>query len=66
MVEHTQKGWNTPIAGTDSARSYQNIPGNISPSVVDPNTLNFYPDLDFWPNLDPDPGLLSFLKENFF
>ena len=22
-------------------------------SVVDPNTLNFYPDPEFWSNLDP-------------
>ena len=30
-----------------------------STSVVDPNTrtLNFFPDPEFWPNLDPDPGL---------
>ena len=26
-------------------------------SVVDPNTLNLDPDTEFWPNLDPDPGL---------
>ena len=24
--------------------------------IVDPNTLNLYPDPEFWPNLDPDPG----------
>ena len=24
-------------------------------SVVDPNTLNLYPDPDIRPNLDPDP-----------
>ena len=26
-------------------------------SVVDPNILNWDPDPDFWPSLDPDPGL---------
>ena len=26
-------------------------------SFVDPNTLNLDPDSEFWPNLDPDPGL---------
>ena len=32
---------------------------------MDPNTLNLDPDLGFWPNLDPDPGLYvqSILKE---
>ena len=31
---------------------------NAPTSVVDPSTLNLYPDPDpgFWPNLDPDPG----------
>ena len=24
---------------------------------MDPKTLNLDPDLEFWPNLDPDPGL---------
>ena len=28
----------------------------VSSSVADPNTLNFYPDPGFWPNLDPDPS----------
>ena len=26
-------------------------------SVVDPNILNWDPDPEFWPSLDPDPGL---------
>ena len=26
-------------------------------SVVDPNTLKLDPDPEFWPNLDPYPGL---------
>ena len=26
-------------------------------SVMDPNTLNLDPDPEFWPNVDPDPGL---------
>ena len=26
-------------------------------SVVDPNTLNLDLDPEFWPNLNPDPGL---------
>ena len=26
-------------------------------SVLHPNTLNLDPDLEFWPNLDPDSGL---------
>ena len=32
---------------------------NGKPSVVDPTTLNLYPDPEFLPNLDPDldPGL---------
>ena len=30
---------------------------NFFSSVVDPNTLNLDPDPEFWPNLDPDPGL---------
>ena len=30
---------------------------SVSSSVVDPNTLNLDPDPEFWPNLDPDPGL---------
>ena len=34
----------------------RNLP--VGTSVVDPNTLNFDPDPLFWPNLDPDPGLL--------
>ena len=29
----------------------------IKISVVDPNTLSLYPDPEFWPNLDLDPGL---------
>ena len=29
----------------------------LGASVVDSNTLNFYPDLEFWLNLYPDPGL---------
>ena len=28
---------------------------NVEISVVDPNTLNFDPDPEFWPNLNPDP-----------
>ena len=38
-------------------------------SVVFQNTLNLDPDPEFWPNLDPDPGLpiLSIFKRtNFF
>ena len=35
----------------------------VSRSVVDPNALNLYPDPKFWPNLDPDPGLLTILKD---
>ena len=30
---------------------------NIQSSDVDLNTLNLDPDLGFWPDLDPDPGL---------
>ena len=32
---------------------------------MDPNTLNLDPNSEFWPNLNPDPGLpmLSILKE---
>ena len=31
---------------------------------MDPNTLNLDLDPEFWPNLDPDPGLCyKFLKE---
>ena len=26
-------------------------------SFVDPDTLNLDPESEFWPNLDPDPGL---------
>ena len=29
----------------------------VSPSVVDPNTLNLDPDPKFWLYLNPDPGL---------
>ena len=25
--------------------------------LVDPNTLNLDPDAEFWPKMDPDPGL---------
>ena len=28
-------------------------------NVVDPNKVNFHQDPEFWPNLDPDPGLCS-------
>ena len=38
-------------------------------SVVDPNSLNFDPDPEFWPNLDSDPGekknLDNFRENNF-
>ena len=35
-------------------------------SVVDQKTYNLDPDTEFWwPNLDPDPGLLSILKKIF-
>ena len=30
------------------------FPAFETTSVVDPNTLNFYPDPEFWPNLDSD------------
>ena len=31
---------------------------------MDPNTLNLDPDQEFWPNLDPDPGLYyQFLED---
>ena len=32
-------------------------------SVVDPNILNLDPDSEFWPNLNPDPELLSIEKK---
>ena len=34
-------------------------------SVVDPNPLNLdpRPDPEFWPNLDPDPGLFHQFRE---
>ena len=32
---------------------------------MDPNTLNLDPDPEFWPNVDPDPGLgYQFWKKN--
>ena len=31
---------------------------------MDPNTLNLVPDPHFWPNLDPDAGLLCNIREN--
>ena len=34
-------------------------------SAVDSNTLNLDPDPEYWPTLDPDPGLLSFLIKLF-
>ena len=48
----------TSESGFNSGSETLEIP---VPIVVDPNTLNFDPDPEFWPNLDsdsgPDPGL---------
>ena len=34
---------------------------------MDPNTLNLDPGPEFWPNLDPDPGLsFNFEKKDYF
>ena len=33
----------------------------VSPSVVDPNTLDLDPYSGFWPNLEPDPGFWPIL-----
>ena len=47
----------TPTSAPTWVRTHDHT-GNSSPeaSVVDPNTLNLYPDPGFWPNLNPDPG----------
>ena len=44
----------TSESGFNSGSETLEIP---VPIVVDPNTLNLDPDPEFWPNLDPDPGL---------
>ena len=31
----------------------------VNSIVVDPNTSNFGPDPEFWPNMDPDPELCN-------
>ena len=34
---------------------------------MDPDTLNLDPGPEFWPNLDPDPGLsFNFEKKDYF
>ena len=37
---------------------YKSPPSIISTSVADPNTSNFDPDPEIWPNLVPDPGFI--------
>ena len=39
---------NTPAPGGSGSETL------VGASVVDPNALNFDPDSEFWPDLDPD------------
>ena len=38
----------------------QPLSSKVGPRIGDPKTLNMDPDPEFWSNLDPGPGLVSF------